>query len=80
VATITIKNIPDELYVRLKAHAKANRRSINSEIILCIERAVRNQQLDVDEMLASARILREKTRGYAISDDELEQAKDEGRP
>jgi antitoxin FitA len=80
MVTITIKNIPDELYVRLKAHAKANRRSINSEIILCIERAVRSQQLDVDEMLASARILREKTRGYAISDDELEQAKDEGRP
>jgi antitoxin FitA len=80
MVTITIKNIPDELYVRLKAHAKANRRSINSEIILCIERAVRSQHLDVDEMLASARILREKTRGYAISDDELEQAKDEGRP
>jgi len=49
--TITVKNIPDELYERLKQLAKANRRSINSEIIVCIERSVRSQSLDADEML-----------------------------
>jgi len=33
MATVTVENIPDELYERLKASARANRRSINSEII-----------------------------------------------
>ena len=40
MATITVKNIPDELYERLKCVAEINRRSINSEIIVCIENAV----------------------------------------
>ena len=37
MASITVKNIPDELYARLKAVAESNRRSINGEIIVCIE-------------------------------------------
>jgi hypothetical protein len=34
-STITLKNIPDEVYERLKASAEANRRSLNSEAIVC---------------------------------------------
>lgn len=37
--TITVKNIPDNLYDRLRQSAEENHRSINSEIILCIERS-----------------------------------------
>ncbi len=37
MATITVKKFPDELYDRLKQSAGANRRSINSEVIVCIE-------------------------------------------
>ncbi len=33
MATVTVKNIPDELYDRLKSVAEINRRSINSEIL-----------------------------------------------
>ena len=77
--TITVKNIPDELYERLKQLAKANRRSTNSEIIVCIERSVRSQSLDADEMLAKARMLREKTTPYKFTDEELNQAKTSGR-
>jgi hypothetical protein len=33
-ATITVKNIPDELYDLLKQSAEANHHSINSEIIV----------------------------------------------
>jgi antitoxin FitA len=77
--TITVKNIPDDLYERLKQLAKVNRRSINSEIIVCIERSVYSHSLDPDEVLAKARILREKTSQYPISDEELNQAKTSGR-
>ena len=34
---ITVKNIPDNLYQRLKQSATENRRSINSEILVCID-------------------------------------------
>ena len=77
--TITVKNIPPELYERLKQSAKANRRSINSEIIVCIERAMSTQQDRPQEIIASARQLREKTARYLINDDEFTRLKSEGR-
>lgn len=39
MATLTIKNIPLEVYERPKRRTKANRRSINQEAIAVIERA-----------------------------------------
>ena len=79
MATITVKNIPPELYVRLKQSAEANHRSINSEIIVCIERAVRSRPISPETTLSRARNLREKTVAYRITDDEFNQAKAEGR-
>ena len=79
MATVTIKNIPDELYKRLKAVAEINRRSINSEIIMCIENAVTSQKIDLDEMLINVRELRQLTSEYMISDETFNQAKAEGR-
>ena len=52
MATITVKNIPDDLYERLKQAARAHRRSINSEVIVCIERAVGLRQRDVEARLS----------------------------
>jgi plasmid stability protein len=77
--TITVKNIPLELYERLKQTAKVNRRSINSEIIMCIERAMNTQQVRPQEIIANARRLREKTASYLIGDDEFTRLKSEGR-
>ncbi len=80
MATVTVKNIPEELYNRLKSVAAINRRSLNSEIIVCIENAVSSQIIDPDEMLKNARMLRQLTAGYMISDEDFNQAKTEGRP
>jgi plasmid stability protein len=77
--TITVKNIPPEIYTRLKRSAQANHRSINSEIIACIERAVASQSLDPGVILDTARSLREKTANYLVTDEELTQAKNAGR-
>ena len=79
MATLTIKNVPDEVYEKLKAAAKANRRSINNEIIVIIEQAVWSQKMDVEEQLAQTRLLREQLPLY-VTDKELDQAKNEGRP
>lgn len=80
MTTITVKNIPDDLYERLKQAAKTNRRSINSEIIACIERSVSPRPLDIETFLAEARQLRERTAEYVLTPEELHHAKNEGRP
>ena len=77
--TLTIKNIPEDLYARLKRHAEINRRSLNSEVILCIERAIRSRKVQPEAYLARARQLREKTIQHPITDDELNAAKAVGR-
>ena len=77
--TITLKNIPDELYEQLKAAAKANRRSINSQVLVCIERSLGGRPLEPAETLRRARSLREMTGAYLIDDETFTQAKNEGR-
>jgi len=74
-----VKNIPNDLYDRLKAVAQINRRSINSEIIVCIEHAIDSRRIDPEKVLENARHLRELTAKHPISNDEFNQAKTEGR-
>jgi hypothetical protein len=71
--TITVKNIPADIYEKLKKSSEISRRSIDSEIIACIERAVRSQPIDPDLLLANARKLRSKTFAHPITDDEFNQ-------
>ena len=40
MATLTVKNIPENVYLRLKELAKLHHRSLNGEIINCLEHAV----------------------------------------
>jgi plasmid stability protein len=80
MATLTIKNIPDELYEKLKKSAEANRRSINSEIIVCIERTVASHRVNPDAVIAEAQTLRSLTVGHPVENDEFNQAKAAGRP
>lgn len=80
MATITIKNIPDDLYKRLKTVAEINRRSINSEIIMCIENSITSQRINLDEMLENVRQIRKLTSGHMISEEDFNQAKSVGRP
>ncbi|RMG63493.1 MAG: Arc family DNA-binding protein [Chloroflexi bacterium] len=78
--TITVKNIPTDVYELLKRSAAANRRSINSEIIIHIERGVRGRRVDAEALLLRARLLRQKTRRHRITDVEFQAAKTTGRP
>jgi antitoxin FitA len=78
--TITVKNIPADLYEQLKQSAIANRRSINREIITWIERGVHVRKINPEALLVRARQLRQKTRKHPITDAEFESAKRVGRP
>jgi hypothetical protein len=64
----------------LKKSAELNRRSINSEIIVCIEKTVHCQAIDSEMVLTKARKLRSLTQAVPITDDELTLAKEDGRP
>jgi plasmid stability protein len=56
--TLTLKNIPDEVYKRLKMSAETHRRSLNSEAIVCLEAALLAGRVAVSERLERARALR----------------------
>ena len=60
MATITVKNIPDDLYERLKVVAGTHHRSINSEVIYCLETMLKIRVLPVEERLNRIRNLRHK--------------------
>jgi antitoxin FitA len=79
MVAVTLKNVPVEIYERVKQNAKANHRSINNELIAIIEQAVMSQPLDVKAWLEKARQLREITAHYVISDEELTSLKNQGR-
>lgn len=79
MATITIKNIPDNVVVSLKQRAQQNRRSLNSELITILERATKLYPLPVDEILEEARRLREFTADHLLTATEVEQLINEGR-
>ena len=80
MANITVKGIPEALHDRVRRQAEANRRNINSEIIVCLERAVGSRPHDVEAEVADARMIRERTAAYCIDDRAFDEAKDRGRP
>jgi hypothetical protein len=81
MATITIKNIPQEIYERIKVLAKLHHRSINSEIINNLEKSVGLSVEDPQELRRRLSEFREKVaqRG-SLSADAIEKSINEGRP
>ena len=80
MASITLKNIPDDLYARLKAAAQAHHRSINSELIHCLETALKPRAVSPEERLERLHRIRPDIEPSTVSAEEIEQAIDEGRP
>ena len=79
MATVTIKNIPESVYERIKAQAKINHRSINGEILSILEQAISIPPIDVKATLERTRKIRELTAHYVITDEEMSKWKKEGR-
>lgn len=78
---ITVKSIPDALFQRLKESAQANHRSVNAEIIACLEKKLMPTKLETKQKLERARSLRAKVQVDAMVDSmEIENAINMGRP
>ena len=79
MVTITIKNIPEQVYEHIKNQAKNNHRSINGEILSILEQAMSLPPIDVKTTLERARKVRELTATYVVTADEIEKMINEGR-
>ena len=77
--TLTLKNIPDEIYQRLKASAVTHRRSLNSEAIVCLETVLLPGRIDPSERLARARALRAALPESTFRAHDIDASKREGR-
>ncbi|MGH8482674.1 MAG: FitA-like ribbon-helix-helix domain-containing protein [Nevskiaceae bacterium] len=77
--TLTLKNIPDAVYKRLKASAELHRRSLNSEAIVCLETVLLPSRVSPQEHLARARALRATLSGVKFTAREIDALKREGR-
>ena len=80
MATLTIKNLPDELHHRLKQRAMAHHRSVNGEVIACLERAVNGGPADPEAFPRSVRENRERLSRIWATDKDLKKARNWGRP
>jgi len=88
MATLTIRNVPDELHAALKERARRNRRSLNQEVIA--ELSAKASDEDEAAMIAQSRermrraseeidAMRAKMTRF-MSAEEIDAAIEEGRP
>ncbi|MCC5913715.1 MAG: Arc family DNA-binding protein, partial [Balneolaceae bacterium] len=52
--SITIRDIPDDVYEKLKKQAELHHRSINSEVVYQLKRLVQSHRPDPDLTIARA--------------------------
>jgi plasmid stability protein len=78
MATLTLRNVPDELVARLKARAKRHRRSLNNETIAALELADATAtgvtplpaevSVDLDDTLQRMEVIRAGLRAKAVAE------------
>ncbi len=76
--TITLKDVPPALHSSLKARARENGRSLNREVLVTLENALRSKPLDVETLANRARTVRESA-GVYVTRDDLTAMKNKGR-
>ncbi len=77
---LTIKNIPESLYQQLKNAAELHRRSINSEVIVCLEKTLAASKITPADRLSRIEQLRSGIRTNNITPEDIELAINSGRP
>jgi plasmid stability protein len=77
---LTIKNIPEALYQQLKNTAELHRRSINSEVIICLEKTLAASKITPAERLSRIEQLRSSIKTDSITPEDIDEAINSGRP
>ncbi len=79
MATLTLKDIPPELHSRIRARAQATGRSLNKEILACLEQATTPRRLNVSEYLSRVELIHEQI-DFDVTLDKIQEAIETGRP
>jgi antitoxin FitA len=80
MASITIRNVPEDLHGRLKRSAERNRRSLNNEILALLEDAIRKPAPDAAALHERIRLARAKSPALTLSPEELKASMRKGLP
>jgi Arc-like DNA binding domain. len=75
--SLTLKRVPDEIHERLKERAERHRRSMNSEAIRILERALKPTRMSAEEAIAEAEALNDRI-GKTFDSTIIEEKKREG--
>jgi len=86
MATLTIRNLPDELHAVLKERAQRNRRSLNQQVIAELAGIAGGVEIGdeerkrrrAEELIERVNVLRSGMRGFMTAE-EIDAAKREGR-
>ncbi len=76
---MTVKNIPKPIYDSLKHAAQVHHRSINSEIIACLEKELMLAKLPIERTIDNARLLRAKFKAELADVNEIKSSIDHGK-
>lgn len=76
MAQLTIRNLDDRVYQRLRDHAKLNHRSLEAEVRTILERAVTPDRADVIRQAAE---MRERLKGRYVGDSTADIREDRDR-
>lgn len=80
MATVTLKNVPEELVRMLKGEAKQNRRSLNQEALARLEASLAGPRRSGESTVKALRRLHKRLGGLPpLTDAFLNRAKGEGR-
>lgn len=77
--SITVKNIPQQLYEKLKFTAFLNHRSLNNEMINCLETVLMPKRLSVADKLSRAQRIRNQISAAVFDTNEIKKAIQDGR-
>lgn len=77
---LTIKNIPELLYQQLRTAAELHRRSINSEVIVCLEKTLAATKITPTDRLSRIEQLRAGIKTNNITAEDIELAINSERP
>lgn len=78
--SLTIKGIPERLLRRLKRRALQHRRSLNSEVLTCLEQAADHPIADPVAWLEETDRLRARLSATPMSEAALRRVRGRGRP
>ena len=80
MATITLKNVPNDVHEALKKRALRHKRSLNQEAIYCLDMALGRSPRDPEALLSGIRGLRSRIPLKRVELGWIDQAKKQGRP